>query len=226
MFALRNRAPLKPTDLMTKKRALQSIYHESGPSPRRGSYLTTLECLRCASARDSRHNSNERPVVYTDAYHRFYEHTFQRNEPRHQAPSSPHLHVVQRVDPRRQQRVGAFFLVPLEEVAQLDVRIVRGSRPHPRGRQLAAARVDVLAGALPADLGVDAQVLAGAEPEGQDLGLLPQFLLLVRLQLAQLLEHLRRGSEIFGTKRRPLHRPWEFYESWSLVRDVGPTSCS
>jgi hypothetical protein len=111
---------------------------------------------------------------------------------------------VQRVDPRRQQRVGALLLVPLEEVAQLDVGIVRGGRPHPCGRQLAAARVHVLAGALPADLGVDAQVLAGAEPEGQDLGLLPQFLLLVRLQLAQLLEHLGRGSEnlvLAGTKQ-------------------------
>lgn len=110
---------------------------------------------------------------------------------------SIHPQILQCINSRRQHRVGPRLLVLLEELARGHVRVGRGGGPDPAGCESPATGVDgvpVLGGENPR---VDAEVLAGGEADGEDLGAIAEMGGLVgveELELGEGLLHLVDGA--------------------------------
>lgn len=78
--------------------------------------------------------------------------------------------ILQGVDARGQDGLGGGPFVVLEEGTARDVRVLDGEGADPAGGELAAGGIDGVAVVGGDDRGVDAEVLAGGESEGEEAG--------------------------------------------------------
>lgn len=104
---------------------------------------------------------------------------------------------LQGINPRRQDGGGAGLLKLLKEVAGADVGVLGGQGANPAGGQLPTSGVNGVAVLGSKNLGIDAEVLAGGEAEGEDPGLGAEVLELVaveELELGEGLLHLVDGA--------------------------------
>ncbi|PON55296.1 hypothetical protein PanWU01x14_189850, partial [Parasponia andersonii] len=107
------------------------------------------------------------------------------------------LEYLQGVNPGGQNRSGAGPLELLEELASGHVRVLGGQCPNPSGGELAAGGVDGVPILFGDDAGVNTEVLAGGEAEGEDPGLgaeVAELVVVEELELGKGLLHLVNGS--------------------------------